>query len=325
MRFTKKITEFIFLRLSAAQQDFLFSLKRFNLGRKKFPPKQILIMKVDGKHFHGGLADRLKGMVSLYHYCLTQHIEFRIDHAFPFELSNYLIPNEYDWQIKDSDKITFHLLESKHFHLVGDRSIKRLVKLKTNKQIHCYANRDYVKLLNEYYNTNVDWGNLFRKLFKPTPRLETELNRHLSIIGSSYIACQLRFMALLGDFKEYEDQPLSEKEQQALISQCTGIILKLKEQTEKPILVASDSITFLQHITQFDGIITFLDKTVHIDCGKNQDDNVYMKPFIDFLLLSKADKIYNITIGQMYSSEFPLYAAKINNVPFERIKKTLES
>ena len=321
MRFTKKITEFIFLRLPTAQQDFLFSLKRFNLGRKKFPPKQILIMKVDGKHFHGGLADRLKGMVSLYHYCLTQNIEFRIDHTFPFELSNYLIPNEYDWQIKDSDKITFHLLESKYFHLVGDRSIKRLVKLKTNKQIHCYANRDYVESLNEYYNTNFDWGNLFRKLFNPTEKLKAVINNNLAQIGGEYICAVFRFQQLLGDFNEYYCQgALTENEKKELIKKCKEAIITLQNNSKcKKILVTSDSQLFLQSLKNLDNIYTFPNKKVHVDVTENESYDVYMQSFVDFYMLSEGIKIYSLGTDIMYKTEFPLYAAKLNNIPFERI------
>ncbi len=36
-------------------------------------------------------------------------------------------------------------------------------------------------------------------------------------------------------------------------------------------------------------------------------------------MISKAEKVYSIVIGDMYPSEFPMYAAKINNVPFDRV------
>lgn len=293
-----------------------FRYYKFSFFRKN--KKQFYIAVFDEKRIGFGLADRLKGMISLYAYCKIKNIPFRSQFTYPFDLSQFLTPNKYDWQLKDGEKSPYSS-DVRVLIVQGEGNGKRLLRLKTKKQVHAYINRDYLPTYNPKFNVSFDWGEMFHELFKPTSKLENELNRHLSIIGSPYIACQLRFMALLGDFKEYGNQPLPEKEQQALINQCTDVILKLKEQTEKTILVASDSITFLQHISQFDDIITFPDKTTHIDCADSQDDNVFMKPFIDFLLLSKADKIYNIVAGEMYPSEFPLYAAKINNMPFERI------
>ena len=293
-----------------------FRYYKFSLFRKN--KQQFYISIFDEKRIGFGLADRLKGMISLYAYCKIKDIPFRSQFTYPFDLSQFLIPNEYDWRLKDGERSSY--TSDVRVLIVQGEEGQRLLWLKTKKQVHAYINRDNLPLYEKKFGIVFDWGKLFNELFKPTPKLENELNRHLHLIGSSYIACQLRFMSLLGDFKEYENPPLPEKEQQMLINQCADIILKLKKQTEKPILVTSDSMTFLQHIAQFDGIITFPDKTVHIDCEGNQGDSVYMKPFIDFLLLSKADKIYNIVAGQMYPSEFPLYAAKINNVPFERIK-----
>ena len=313
------LKEYIFSCLPASQQDFLFSLKRFHFGKRKFPEKQILIMKVDGKHFHGGLADRLKGMISLYHYCLIKGIGFRISHIYPFELSDYLLPNEYDWQIKDSDNITLHLLESKYFHLVGDGSIKRLAKLKTGKQIHCYANRDYVELLNEHYNTDFDWKFLFKKLFKPAPEIQQQIDYHKQQIGGKFIACQFRFLALLGDFNEYDDAALPKEEQQILIEKCLKTLAELKAKHNLPILVTSDSATFTSLAQKLDGIYVLQSKPVHFDCVEDVNAHNYIDTFIDFFMLSEAQKTYNVFTKEMYKSEFSLYASKLNNVPFERI------
>jgi len=60
-------------------------------------------------------------------------------------------------------------------------------------------------------------------------------------------------------------------------------------------------------------------RVVHMDCIDTESDEVYMKSFVDFLMLSKAAKIYSIGTSQMYPTEFPLYAARVNNIPFERI------
>ena len=72
-------------------------------------------------------------------------------------------------------------------------------------------------------------------------------------------------------------------------------------------------------MSDYDGIKVFPERTVHIDCVDEENKELYSKPFIDFLLLSKAEKVYNIVAGDMYPSDFPLYASKINDIPFERV------
>jgi len=174
-------------------------------------------------------------------------------------------------------------------------------------------------LLNQKFKTNFVWGNLFNELFKPTPKLEEQLNYHLNRISSNYIACQFRFQSLLGDFKEYDFPTLPLDKQQSLITACTETLCELQKRHNLPVLVTSDSSGYLSHVSKLENIFIIPGDIVHIDCTHDAAENIYMKSFVDFMMLSKADKIYSIVAGQMYPSEFPLYAAKVNNVPFERI------
>lgn len=48
-------------------------------------------------------------------------------------------------------------------------------------------------------------------------------------------------------------------------------------------------------------------------------NEAYLKSFLDFYLLSEAQKIYRIGTSYMYPSEFPIYAAKIHEIPFASI------
>lgn len=44
-----------------------------------------------------GITDRLKAMTSIYGFCSERGYKFEICQHEPFELSDYLIPNQYDW------------------------------------------------------------------------------------------------------------------------------------------------------------------------------------------------------------------------------------
>ncbi|MCL2650001.1 MAG: hypothetical protein FWD60_03115 [Candidatus Azobacteroides sp.] len=289
------------------------------MKKRVFPDKQLFIMVFDRKFLHGGLADRLKGIISTFHYCLCKGIEFRINHTYPFNLTDYLLPNEYNWKLRYHDKVSHHLFETKCANWIGTDLFKRLININTKKQIHCYASRNVISELNTYYQTNYEWGELFEKLFKLNPDVEKEINYHKNAIGSKYIACQFRFLALLGDFNEYDDPVLMKQEQEALIKKCLKVLTDLKNKYNIPILVTSDSITFISRVSEIEGIYTLPGKPVHIDCVNPVNSHEYMKTFIDFFMLSGAQKIYSAFTIEMYQSEFPLYAAKLNNVPFEKI------
>lgn len=316
----KKISVWILDLLPYSWRDNIFGFKRFKSGQRQHPERQMLVMFVDGKGFHGGLSDRFKGIVSLFHYSLCRNIVFKINYTYPFELSNYLVPNEYNWQLSASDKLTYHGREARFMNLIGNPSIKRLVNLKTKRQIHAYANRDIVSELNQWYKTNYQWGGLFKKLFKPTGELQQLIDSHKTAIGGSYACAVFRFQQLLGDFTEYEYTELPDSEKEKLITRCREAVCKLQASLEnKKILVTSDSARFLQAVSDMENVYAFPAKVVHIDNTTGESHDVYMKSFLDFYLLSEGEKIYAIGTSQMYKSEFPLYAAKLNNRPFERI------
>ncbi|MDR0231337.1 MAG: hypothetical protein LBI82_04380 [Dysgonamonadaceae bacterium] len=306
--------------LPVDQRDFILSLKRFNFKKREYPSRQLFIMVFDGKFFHGGLADRLKGIVSTFQYCYINNIEFRIKHTYPFDLSNYLPPNEYDWTLKLSDKISYHLLEVKYANFIGKSLFKRLIKLNTKKQIHCYANWNAVPELNTYYQTNYQWGELFKKLFKPTEELTNLVLDCKSKIGGPYICAVFRFQQLLGDFREYDYTELENSKKDELIEKCRQAIINLQNTSDcEKILVTSDSVLFLQNILGLEDVYTFPSKVVHIDTVEGESHNVYLKSFFDFYMLSEGIKIYSMGTDLMYKTEFPLYAAQLNNIPFERI------
>lgn len=300
-------------------KDLLCGIKRYRLTEFTKSPRKVLIVLIDGKNYHGGFCDRFKGIISLYHYCLVKNMEFKISYKFPFKLENYLIPNEYDWVLANDDYCN-NIFSVKFINLVGDASAKRLIQIKTKKQIHCYANRNIVDELNTYYNTNYSWGMLFGKLFKPNDKLRNLIDDHIKNIGDEYISAVFRFQQLLGDFREYNYPELPNDKKEELIYKNVRAINMLSDKYPgRKILVTSDSSTFLERAMKISGTYPLLGKVVHIDCTTNAEYDVYMKSFLDFFMLSKSKMIYSIGTKEMYKTEFPMYAAKINNIPFYRI------
>lgn len=305
------------------------AMKSKSLGKPDME-STICIAMIDGEGYHGGLCDRFKGMVSLYAYCKYRHLPFRIKHTYPFKLEDYLLPATYDWRLRE-DEYTDNPLYSKILYMKGEHQARRLLNLRTRKQIHFYTNRDLLECINDAYaqGSRLDWGKLFRELFAPGPVLKErmaavrkELDR-----GNGYVAAVFRFQNLFGDFSEYGYRPMADKEERVhIIDKCLAAISSLRsEHCGKEILVTSDSVTFLDMVSRLEGCHIIPGTMVHMGGNKKglpdgcTPFEVYMKSFLDFYMLSEAQKIYRISTTQMYPSAFPVYAAKVLGIPFESI------
>ena len=304
----------------------LLSLTYLHISRRgKKPEKQIMISTIDGRQYHGGLCDRFKGMISLYAYCKQRNLEFRILYTYPFPLTDYLLPADYDWCLKEGE-YSDCLRDSRVMYLRGENA-SRLLRLKTRKQLQFYGNMDLLDELNISGGTSYRWGKLFKELFRPVPILENQIAKMKKDIGSpEYNAAVFRFQNLLGDFSEYRFKPLEkESDREKLISRCLAGLRDYIAQcgNHSPILVTSDSITFLKRAAEFDRVFIIPGTLVHIDGSKEKPDESqdlpYIKSFLDFFMLAGAREIVCIGTRQMYPSQFPMYAAKINEIPFERI------
>lgn len=299
-------------------REYLMLLKynRFTVESQKEP---MLISCIDGRRNTQGLTDRFKGIISIFALSKALNLPFRCIYTHPFNLKDYLLPNEYNW-LPNDDELSISVSHVRFKILRKQPTLKRLLHiLPTEKQIHVYANVDYLDEINRRYNQNFRWEDLFKELFIPASELESQIQHHLDRLGENYLACVFRFQSLLGDFREYNYQSLSNEQQQQLIGKNREELQKLIQNSGCPVLVTSDSMKFINAIKNIPGVYTLPGKVVHLDCTFNEEKEVYMKSFIDFFMISRAKKIYSVGTRNMYQTEFPLYAAKVSNVPFERI------
>lgn len=306
-------------------KDRWLALTKLNWKYEPAPlPGADAIVCIDGTQYHGGLCDRLKGIITLYAYCKQRNLGFRIWHTHPFKLEDYLIPAEYDWLLKPNE-LSMNIRYSRFLHMRGENLATRLRELHTDKQIHYDGNRDCLKVLNEDKATDYQWGELFRELFKPAPDMAERLAMLRAKIDRPYNAAVFRFQNLLGDFKEYHYRSLkNEKTRDTLLNQCLdGLKAHITDSRRQPMLVTSDSVSFLSKASEIEGVFIIPGTLSHMGgASRKQLANpyeVYMKSFLDFYMLSEAQSIACIGTAQMYPSQFPFYAAKIYNRPFERI------
>ena len=83
----------------------------------------------------------------------------------------------------------------------------------------------------------------------------------------------------------------------------------------------SDSNIFVDSVKKDLNVYVIPGRILHVDNQNPDNDFEIMKPFIDFLLnIRSLKKVFFYKNKDMYPSGFPQYAAKVNNIPFERIE-----
>ena len=289
----------------------------FNFTLKK--PKKMIVFLCDGKYSHGGFADRLKGIISLFAFALVKNVPFKIVYNFPFQLNDYLLENQYDWLPK-KEKISSNFFQTKYFCLIDKCSADDLLTIKKiRKQTHFHANMDYLEQINSVFGTNFDFATLFHILFNPTKELSDLLMFHKTQMGQQYISAHFRFIGLLGDFKDNRNNELAENEKETLIKRNLLVINDLAQKfPNQKIFVAADSEIFIKQAKTIDNVYVLDGNILHIDKTKGEK-SAYLRVFLDFFLISESTKVFSICSSEMYASQFPIYAAKINNVEFEKI------
>ena len=297
-------------------------LKHYDLKRPACSSYgRMVIFNVDGDFYSGGMADRFKGAVTAYAYAKLRGYDYRIRYVYPFDLADYLSPAQYDWRLRKGE-YSRNMWESKLMYARAEHG-RRLVRQKPEKyQLHFYGNYDNLDYLNKCFGTDFRWGELFRELFEPNAAIKARIAEVKSRIGAPYISAVFRFQNLLGDFQEYKFSSIvDEYKRQTLISTCLDGLRSLQERHEgTPVLVTSDSAAFLQLAEKIPGIYVVGGNRVHIGCDTTNDDDAYLNSFVDFYMLSESKAIYSLGTSDMYSTQFPLYAAKIHDIPFERIR-----
>ena len=283
-----------------------------------------LIAMFDGRQIHCGLTDRFKGICTTYEFSKDFNIPFYIHFISPFDLSDYLLPNGYDWKV-DRGKVKYGKRISVPVFLNDWQSntsfhklyLKQVIKRNPNKQIHVYSDSTYY--IKRYVND-------FHFLFKPCGSLLSAIDQCLAEIGSGkYCAMAFRFLMLLGDFKEEHAKfpTLEDAGQQELMEKCEQQILKLRTELgiNSKILLTADSKKFIDYMNRYDFIYVVPGEIAHVDNSHETNRQIYMKTFLDMFMLSKAEVIYQLHTGDMYrNSAFARQAALLGRKRYVQIE-----
>lgn len=274
----------------------------------------MIVCLCDGRMFHGGPTDRLRGILTTYREAKRSGIPFYISWRSPFNLEDYYIPAGFDWRI-DPDKLiydkrdSFPLIIEDEPNLYAKWRIKRGVKINVS-QLHVYSNAD---------NARGEYSELFREVFRPSEALQKEVDIHLEKLGPRFHAFTFRFLQLLGDFKDWYQVTLPEEERIRLMDKVVDEFHKLISKIPEgyKILVTSDSSRFLQRIKNEDERIYIVPGEVkNIDLLKGEHQGAWMKTFVDQQLLMHAEKVVLMRTGDMFKSGFPRFAAEVGGAQF---------
>lgn len=289
--------------------------------------RQVIVM-FDGRIPHGGLADRLRGIVTIYDYCREHGLDFRIHFTSPFRLEEFLLPALHDWRI-DDERICYNSRDAHPVFIdttrkLGDRdkdfqrrTTERFLNL-PYRQIHVYTNAYYAE---------DRFGELFGELFRPSDELRETVERQTAMLereGRRFVSVSTRFRELLGDFNEHRDRPaegLPAAEQEALIARCCARIEELRDRHREAsaVLVTSDSGRFLERASRIPGVMVLPGEIGHLEIAGSERRAAHLKTFSDFLVLSRSAELYLLVTGGMYRGNFAHRAAQLGRSPYHEI------
>lgn len=271
---------------------------------------------------HGGLVDRLRGILSVYVACQEAGRDFRICFTHPFQLSDYLAPVNINWN--PPPEINNCKYSAARFVMLGftgrdsinqrqEREMVKFLRKNSNCQTHVYTNAGFA--------FRHDFGKLFNRLFRPVPRMERDIESITAGLGADYVSVSARFLNLLGDFNEASyNIPLSPERQRALLDTCLAELEGIHARHPgSRVLICSDSRRFADEAAERDYVAVIPGVITHIDNDGNNTWEYYEKTFLDFFCIARAAKSYLIVGPGMWRSGFPYAASLVGNHELEVI------
>lgn len=275
---------------------------------------QRIICPFDGTIYHGGLTDRLRGVLSVYAEAKRRSIPFHILWTSPFPLQNYLTPASRDWRIspdefvRQAGRATPVIIQD-----LSDAASDALLRTALSSfhgDIHIYSNSD---------SAAGNYKELYAELFKPSEILQQSVGLHLGRIGADYWAFTFRFLQLLGDFTDYDPKVLEPPAARTLMELARDEMLSLMKHMPEGYraLVTSDSRRFLDFVADADPrIYVTPGDIVNIDRVREVNRDAWLKTFTDQQLIMHACRVHRMTGPGMYPTGFPKFAAEIGGAEF---------
>lgn len=284
--------------------------------------EKTIVICFDGTFSHGGLVDRIKGMISFYEVANQLNCNFKIRFDHPFDLSVYFEPNQHNWKL--DAPVQYNPLDTQVFYLMDDFNCNPLTLIQQSqaKTILIYCNIDYLNKLIPNCTAEeqaAKWRTNFNELFKKSDFLSKAL---AMMPSEKRLVFHTRFTSLMGDFKDSTSTVLTVSEQEALKK---TLVEKIKQKAmlfpEYSVYVLSDSVVFLEFIKNNTAYKVLKGTPKHVDIKNNGSDlEAHTKTLTDFFFIAASDQVYLLKESKMYMSGFSKYAAILGATSFEVIK-----
>lgn len=305
--------------------------------KEKRPNKATIIYMSDKKAHYGGFCDKLNRIVFLFTASKQLDCDFKIYCDTPFNLPQYLVPNETDWLIDERNIVYDKNKTVAVFSVDFECEIPEISGIET--KITPPSQQNFIETINGladkyeqilcYFHfpvNNVNFQVPYRRLFMPSQNLQNMIAQNLEKTGADFVAAHFRFQKLLGDFSDCnlpDFVVLDERQKNILIERCLNVLSEISRQNDGfKILVCSDSASFLKSAKKLDFVfvVSGCENRIihtHIDDYRSVGKDAAQKLFTDLFLMSRAKKIYSVVEDKMYAySSFARTAALINNVEF---------
>lgn len=274
-------------------------------------------MLFDSSARYGGWIDRVKGIISAYELARLTGRQLRLYAGPPFPIAELLRPATFDWRIEPRE-LRWNPLNTS-FHVSRDRISPAFLALReaSHPNLFVDTNLDYLPRLHperDPAQLRALWSERFHELFALEPALEAEVAAH-AIPGAT--AIHARFTGLLGDFTDVVDNALAPAEREALLGQCIERV-RARAVRGGPLLVFSDSPTFLSRAAELANVVVVPGTPAHIDRTSSPRETL-RKTLLDFFVMTRCARIVLLRVGPMYPSAFSRYASYVNDAEWSEV------
>ncbi len=265
---------------------------------------------IKGSHYVGGLADRIKGLISIFYISILTGRRFTIHWDNPLDILEGLQPNKYDWKFSNAEKFIKNKSRFLHLDYIGrgdalnDLNYRKIEKdlFKGEDVVIMNANSFCVDAMSAYIKKEFGgmcwYGQYFNEafefLFKFAPLDQFSSSRlkfdDFKVGADLVVAVHLRTGAGNG----WKDPILDEWENYELILERAFSLARAHGATKPVFYFVSDSLEARSAVAakkwEFP-IFVEQEGTSHLDRSAGINDSNHHRTFFEFQLLGEADMV----------------------------------
>lgn len=280
-----------------------------------------LYFVIDGSNSRCGITDRIKAAVGLYYIARRDGVRFKFIHQTDFDIRDYLAPNEVDWSAELSEISPLPWMRRRVDYLPPFDGIP---ELRRGRQYVCrrYIGKNIIEM-----SGVPDWQRVWRESAKELFRPGEKVLKALSEIRmpGRYTVINARFVNSLGWNEDSSyNSPLPDGMKRRLMDAVLDKAVLCAEGSDAPAIVYSDSRAFLEAAAER-GLMTCDPQGIGHIMNPDTTDMVKLMTFVNFIHISRAEKIYSILnvegfpSNSLYKTQYPRYAAILGDRPFVRL------